>query len=160
MVEEGRVSGVEGVAGGSLMGPLGMAFWSLKAGFEREVGVSLGTWYTLRHLEGEPGMSQGELCRRFDLDPSRITRLAQRLGREGLIRRERDSGDSRVMRMYLTDAGRTMLVELDGEHRAFDAMIEDALEPEEMEKLKRSLTVVARAVKEARETKETKDGEG
>ena len=40
------------------------------------------------------------------MDPSRVTRTAQSLEGDGLIRRERDVEDNRVMRMYLTEEGR------------------------------------------------------
>ena len=79
---------------GPLLAPLGFAFWRMKGAFEREMGVSAGTWFTLALLAREDGMSQGELSQRFDVDPSRVTRLAKRLEREGLLRRERDRGTS------------------------------------------------------------------
>jgi DNA-binding MarR family transcriptional regulator len=94
---------------GPLLAPLGFTFWRMKGAFEREMGVSAGTWFTLAVLAREDGMSQGGLSQRFDVDPSRVTRLAKRLEREGLLRRERDRGDNRVLRMYLTDKGRGVI---------------------------------------------------
>ena len=52
------------------------------------------------------GISQGELSERFEVGPSRVTRLAKKLERDGLLRRERDPEDNRVVRMYLTEKGR------------------------------------------------------
>lgn len=135
------------VVPGSVMLPLGLTFWRLKVGFEREVGVSLGTWHTLAMLRREDGLSQGELCRRFDLDPSRITRLAQRLEREGWIRRERDSEDSRVMRMYLTDEGNATLEGLRERYESFEARLEEALGSEEREQFKQALGALAGVIK-------------
>ena len=66
---------------GPLLAPLGFAFWKMKGAFEREMGISAGTWFTLELLAREDGMSQGELSQRFDIDPSRVTRLATRLER-------------------------------------------------------------------------------
>ena len=66
---------------GPLLAPLGFAFWRMKDAFKREMGVSAGTWFTLASLAREDGMSQGELSQRFDVDPSRVTRLAKRLER-------------------------------------------------------------------------------
>src|SRR5215210_6199733 len=74
----------------SLLAPLGLAFWRMKHAFEREVGLSAATWFLLRMLIAEEGVSQGEVSRRFEVDPSRITRLAQRLEGEGLLERVRD----------------------------------------------------------------------
>src|SRR5215217_1738655 len=75
---------------GPLMPLLGLAFWRMKHAFEREVGLSAATWFLLAMLMDEDGISQGEVSHRFEVDPSRITRLAQRLEKEGLLRRERD----------------------------------------------------------------------
>jgi DNA-binding transcriptional ArsR family regulator len=89
---------------GSLMPLLGLAFWRMRHAFEREVGLSAATWYLLAMLIEEDGISQGEVSHRFEVDPSRITRLAQRLEREGLLCRERDPEDSRVVRLHATGA--------------------------------------------------------
>ena len=61
----------------SLMPPLGLAFWRMKRAFEREVGLSAATWFLLKMLIDEGEVSQGEVSQRFEVDPSRITRLAQ-----------------------------------------------------------------------------------
>ena len=90
----------------SLMPLLGLAFWRMKHAFEREVGLSAATWFLLSMIIEEDGISQGEVSHKFEVDPSRITRLAQRLEGEGLLRRERDPGDNRVVRLYASEEGR------------------------------------------------------
>ena len=128
---------------GPLLAPLGFAFWRMKGAFEREMGISAGTWFTLALLAREDGMSQGELSQRFDVDPSRVTRLAKRLEREGLLRKERDRGDKRVVRMYLTDKGRGLIEGLSGRRERFDQRIGAVLSPEELKELRRMLGVLA-----------------
>src|SRR5918994_4809658 len=129
MVEEGKVAETphrspETVPGTSpLLAPLGFAFWRIKGAFEREMGVSAGTWFALALLAREDGMSQGELSQRFDIDPSRVTRLAKRLEREGLLRRERDSEDARVVRMYLTEKGQGLIEDLSDRRERFDRRV-------------------------------------
>jgi DNA-binding MarR family transcriptional regulator len=88
---------------------LGLAFWRMKHAFEREVGLSAATWFLLTMLIDEEGMSQGEVSHRFEVDPSRITRLAQRLEKEGLLYRERDLEDNRVVRLHATEEGRRVI---------------------------------------------------
>ena len=83
----------EKVAGdSSLMPLLGLAFWRMKHSFEREVGLGAATWFLLTMLINEDGISQGEVSHRFEVDPSRITRLAQRLEKEGLLSQGAGSG--------------------------------------------------------------------
>ena len=128
---------------GPLLAPLGFAFWKVKGAFERETGVSAGTWFTLALLAREDGMSQGELSQRFDIDPSRVTRLAKRLEREGLLRKNRDRGDKRVVRMYLTEKGRGLFEDLSDRRERFDRRVGAVLSPEELEELRRMLGVLA-----------------
>ena len=131
-----------------MLAPLGFAFWRMKGAFEREMGVSAGTWFTLALLAREDGMSQGELSQRFDVDPSRATRLSKRLEKEGLIRRERDRGDNRVIRMYLTEKGRGLIEGLSDRGERFDQRIGGVLNPEELGELRRMLGTLAEAAEE------------
>jgi MarR family transcriptional regulator, organic hydroperoxide resistance regulator len=128
----------------SLLPSLGLAFWRMKHAFEREVGLSTATWFLLSMLIEEDGISQGEVSHRFEVDPSRITRLAQRLQDEGLLRRERDPEDNRVVRLYVTEEGR-LLVESSQERRErFESRFRREFSPEELAEFRRALGVVAR----------------
>jgi DNA-binding MarR family transcriptional regulator len=131
-----------------LLAPLGFAFWRMKGAFEREMGISAGTWFTLKLLAREDGMSQGGLSHRFEIDPSRVTRLAKRLEREGLIRRERDRGDNRVVRMYLTKKGRGLIESLSERRERFDLRVGAVLSPEELGELRRMLGMLAEAAED------------
>ena len=133
---------------GPLLAPLGLAFWRMKGAFEREIGVSAGTWFSLALLSKKDGISQGELSQKFEIDPSRVTRLAKRLESEGLILRKRDSEDHRMVRMYLSDEGRGLIEGL-SEHRArFDRQIGSMLSLEELTELRRMLGVLAENMKD------------
>ena len=133
---------------GPLLSPLGFAFWKVKGAFERETGVSAGTWFTLALLAREDGMSQGELSQRFDIDPSRVTRLAKRLEREGLLRKKRDRGDKRVIRMYLTEKGRGLFEDLSDRRERFDRRVGAVLSPEELKELRRMLGALAESAQD------------
>jgi DNA-binding MarR family transcriptional regulator len=133
---------------GPLLAPLGFAFWKVKGAFERETGVSAGTWFTLALLAREDGMSQGELSQRFDIDPSRVTRLAKRLEREGLLRKNRDRGDKRVVRMYLTEKGRGLFEDLSDRRETFDRRVGAVLSPEELKELRRMLGALAESAQD------------
>jgi len=131
-----------------LLAPLGFAFWRMKSAFEREMGVSAGTWFSLALLSKKGGISQGELSQKFEIDPSRVTRLAKRLEREGLILRKRDPEDHRIVRMFLTEKGRGLVEDL-SEHRVkFDRQIGSMLSPEELTELRRMLGVLAENMKD------------
>jgi MarR family transcriptional regulator, organic hydroperoxide resistance regulator len=133
---------------GPLLAPLGFAFWRMKGAFEREMGVSAGTWFGLVLLSKKDGISQGELSQKFEIDPSRVTRLAKRLEREGLILRNRDPEDHRIVRMFLTEKGRGLVEDL-CEHRVrFDRRVAAMLSLEELKELRRMLGVLAEGMKD------------
>jgi DNA-binding MarR family transcriptional regulator len=113
----------------SVMPLLGLAFWRMKHAFEREVGLSAATWFLLTMLIDEDGISQGEVSHRFEVDPSRITRLAQRLEKEGLLSRERDREDNRVVRLRATKEGRRLIESRQERREGFEERIRQASSP-------------------------------
>lgn len=64
----------------------------------------------LMNLYRHPGMSQHDLARRLLVGRSNITMLLPQLEKQGLLRREGDSKDKRVMRLFLTPEGETLLM--------------------------------------------------
>ncbi len=133
---------------GSLMPPLGLAFWRMKRAFEREVGLSPATWFLLKMLIDEGEVSQGEVSQRFEVDPSRITRLAQRLEKEGWLRRERDPEDNRVVRLRATEEGRRLIESRQERREGFEEHIRQEFRQEELAEFRRMLGVVARLMKD------------
>ncbi len=73
-----------------------------------ELGLTLGTWYFLRALWEEDGLSQRELSHRIGtMEPTTVSAL-NAMERLGLVRRERDPHDKRRRRVFLTDHGRSL----------------------------------------------------
>jgi DNA-binding MarR family transcriptional regulator len=64
----------------------------------------------LMNLYRHPGMSQHDLARRLLVGRSNITMLLPQLEARGLLRREGDEKDKRVLRLTLTKAGETLLM--------------------------------------------------
>ena len=146
--KRGEVLAEKAAGDGSLMPLLGLAFWRMKHAFEREVGLSAATWFLLTMLIEEDGISQGEVSHRFEVDPSRITRLAQRLEGEGLLRRKRDSEDNRVVRLHATEKGCRVIESRQERREGFEDHVRLMFSPEEMTEFRRALGVVARLMKD------------
>jgi DNA-binding MarR family transcriptional regulator len=64
----------------------------------------------IAHAEGG-AISVSELAEQLGLSPSRVSRLAIDLERQGLVERRRSSSDSRSTEVAATDAGRARLLE-------------------------------------------------
>lgn len=131
-----------------LMAPLGRAFRGMAGVFERETGVGAPRYLALAVLSRRDGVSQVEVSQAFELDPSRVTRVGQALEAEGLIRRERDPEDNRVVRMYLTDEGRKKVGEMPRLREEFQKRIGGVLSDEEVAELRRMLGLLAGAMKD------------
>jgi DNA-binding MarR family transcriptional regulator len=64
----------------------------------------------LMNLFRHAGMSQHDLARRLLVGRSNITMLLPQLEKQGLLRREADAKDKRVMRIFLTAEGEELLM--------------------------------------------------
>ena len=83
----------------------------LDAELEREHGLALSSYEVLLHLEAAPGrrLRMSELADSVLLSRSGLTRLVDRLEREGLIERATCPSDARGSFAVLTAEGRAML---------------------------------------------------
>jgi MarR family transcriptional regulator, organic hydroperoxide resistance regulator len=132
----------------SLMPLLGLAFWRMKQAFEREVGLGVATWFLLTMLDKKDGISQVDVSQKFEVDPSRVTRLAQRLEKEGWLRRERDPEDNRVVRLRATREGRRLIESRQERRETFEERIRQEFSQEELAEFRRMLGVVARIMRD------------
>jgi MarR family transcriptional regulator, organic hydroperoxide resistance regulator len=83
-----------------------------------------GAVFVLRLLARNDGMSQRDLADTLHLSRPRVTSILQGLEREGAVRREADTEDQRVTRVFLTEAGRRQEME----HReAFEKYLETTI---------------------------------
>ncbi len=64
----------------------------------------------LMNLYRHPGLSQHDVARRLLVGRSNITMLLPQLEKQGVLRRESDAKDKRVMRLYLTEDGEALLM--------------------------------------------------
>ena len=126
---------------------LALAFKRLVTTIERESGVGGMKWFLLTVLGRRDGLSQGEFTQEYEMDPSRVTRTAQSLESDGLIRRERDPEDNRVVRMYLTEEGSEVLDKLPEINEQLRRRVHSVLSEDEFEELRRMLGLLAEAMK-------------
>jgi DNA-binding MarR family transcriptional regulator len=99
---------------------------TLDAELAREHDMPLSTYEVLLYLNDSDGgrMRMSELADSVLLSRSGLTRLVDRLEREGLLRRERCESDARGLFAEITDEGRRVFGEarathLDGVRRLF-----------------------------------------
>ena len=76
------------------------------SGALRELGLAPGQELLLMQLWDRDGCSQSDLVDRLGLDPSTVTKMLQRLERDGWVCRSPSNDDGRVTIVGLTAAGR------------------------------------------------------
>jgi DNA-binding MarR family transcriptional regulator len=83
----------------------------------------------------EEGLACGEICNRMITRDSDITRVLDRLESRGLITRERQTADRRIVRAFISEKGLQILNELDGPVSAWHSARLSGLNDEELKTL-------------------------
>jgi DNA-binding MarR family transcriptional regulator len=100
----------------------------------------------LIELVSARGIAQGELAGLLGLEKSTVSRLAAGLERKGWIRRGRDEGNQRYVRLYLTQEGRAVAAQVWTAWQSRQARILSALSPEERTGLSAGLRGLVRGL--------------
>ncbi|MCX7109557.1 MAG: MarR family transcriptional regulator [Proteobacteria bacterium] len=74
-------------------------------------GLSNAQLWVLWEISQTPGLRVTELAEAMSIHQSTASNLLDKLGKKGLIRRERINEDQRVVSLFLTDSGQEMLVQ-------------------------------------------------
>ena len=110
----------------------------------KPLGLSHTQYNVLRILRGaEPaGLACGGIGERMLTHDPDITRLLDRLDSRGLIKREREQEDRRVVRTRITDAGLRLLEELDAPVSQLHQKQLGHMETAQLEELKNLLSLM------------------
>ena len=76
---------------------------------EKACGISGAQIWAMAALRQHPGMKVSELAQALSIHASTASNLLDKIEKAGFIRRERNSADQRVVRLYLTEAGEKAL---------------------------------------------------
>jgi len=110
--------------------------------------VTLPQYRALVVLAARGPQGTAELAAALAVTPSTVTRLCDRLVRKGLVRRHRQAGDRRAVRIALTGAGRDLVAEVTRRRRAELARLLGALPPDQHEPVIAALRAFAAAAGE------------
>jgi DNA-binding MarR family transcriptional regulator len=109
----------------------------------RPRGVRVGQNLVLRELGERDGQTPGEVARRLWLTTPTVVKMAQRMEASGLVRRERDPRDGRLVRLYLTERGRAAGGAIERELDQLMARATSTLTADERRQLARALGEIA-----------------
>lgn len=99
------------------------------------LGLTMTQLRVLFLLRSEEGLSARALAAGLGVTPSTLTRIMDRLVRNHLVRREEDRDDRRLVRHYLSGAGRRSVEELERTGRAHMDDLLQLLSHDQIERL-------------------------
>jgi DNA-binding MarR family transcriptional regulator len=102
-----------------------------------EVRPSYGS--VLVPLFAEDGLRMGQIAERARLSKQTMTTMVRLCERDGLVTRQRDAGDGRAFRIYLTDRAKTFRPVAEEVLRVIDQMVLVALGERQKAALTRAL---------------------
>src|SRR5690606_1936309 len=91
---------------------------------ERRCGVSGSQLWALSVVVGSPGIRVKDLAQAMAVHQSTASNLIEQLSRQGLLRRERDRIDQRIVLLYATEAGEQVIARAP---RPLSGLLPDAL---------------------------------
>lgn len=107
----------------------------------RNVGSTGPQWRALLSVQKCPGINQGALAERLDVEPISACRMIDRLEQAGLVERRRDPSDRRVWQIFLTEAATPVVEQL---HEIGVAMLDQSTSTLSAEEIERLFTYLSR----------------
>jgi len=117
--------------------PIRLQFWDTR-------GLTMPQLRVMFLVHEENGLTAGELAATMRVRPATMTGLMDRLIRHGLITRQADLSDRRVVRVSLTEEGHSVVRAIETASRAYLETIFERMGAESVERLIDSLRNFAR----------------
>jgi DNA-binding MarR family transcriptional regulator len=111
----------------------------------RRHGLHLGQDHLLAVLWEQDGRTPGEVAATLNVTTPTVVKAATRMTTAGLLTRRRDEKDNRLVRLWLTDAGRALQQPIEAERRSMEETITADLTDTEREHLLSALAKIHRS---------------
>ncbi|MEU4291100.1 MarR family transcriptional regulator [Kribbella sp. NPDC026596] len=108
-------------------------------------GLRLGQDHLLAALWEQDGRTPGEIAAAVNVTTPAVTKLATRMAESGLMERRPDPHDHRLVRLWLTDAGRALRKPIEAERQHLEDQLTATLTKAERAHLIKALTKIHEA---------------
>ncbi len=122
-----------------LLAQLNQIFRSVSDTFTDQVDMHRGQAVLLCVVCGKNGLTQTEIAEQLSIQGATVTNMLQRMEEAGLVIRRRDPEDNRLVRVYVTEAGRSKEAEISTQFLNMQEMLFKGLSVEERIVLRRLL---------------------
>ena len=109
---------------------------------ENSAGITVDQWVILQELEKENGLSQFEIAARTFKDAPTVTRIIDLLCDKKLLKRQSDPEDRRKFNIFLTDLGKSKILEVLPMVESFRADAWSGLSDQEINQLRDILNTI------------------
>jgi DNA-binding MarR family transcriptional regulator len=109
-------------------------------------GLRLGQDHLLAALWAEDGRTPGEIAAAVNVTTPAVTKLATRMAESGFLERRPDPRDNRLVRLWLTPAGRALQTPIETERRQLEDRITATLTKTERAQLLKALGKIHQAL--------------
>jgi DNA-binding MarR family transcriptional regulator len=114
----------------------------------RRHGLHLGQNHVLAALWERDGSTPGEIAAGLHVTTPTVVKMATRMAAAGLLTRRRDEQDNRLVRLWLTDAGRALREPVEADLRSMEEEVTADLTATEREHLLSALAKIRRSARE------------
>lgn len=114
-----------------------------------EVGIYRGQPPIMGLLYQHDGMSQKEMASALNLSPATMTVTLKRMEKAGLVCREMDEHDQRILRVHLSEQGKQMWLKSADQIRCVTEELLEGFTPEEERQMREYLFRIARNMERA-----------
>jgi DNA-binding MarR family transcriptional regulator len=122
-----------------LLAQFSQAFRSLADAFMDQVDMHRGQAILVCALCEKDGMTQTEIAEQLAVQGATVTNMLQRMEEAGLVVRRRDANDNRLVRVYLTAAGRQKEQAIHRQFEGLEARMFEGISQEDRATLRRFL---------------------
>jgi DNA-binding MarR family transcriptional regulator len=95
--------------------------------YRRKFGISVPEWRILAHLSQTDSVSVRDIHERVDMDKSKVSRAAARLEKSGLVEKLVNPDDRRLVMLYLSTKGRSLMARIEPVALEFQKQLFDRL---------------------------------
>lgn len=128
----------------ALLAQVAQTYRSLLDTFMDQIGLHRAQATLLCQLFAQDGLSQSEIAEQLAVQGATVTNTLQRMEEAGLVARYRDPDDNRLVRVYLTDAGRRLERNINAQFTKVEEAIFAGLSLEDRTLLRRMLQQLLR----------------
>jgi DNA-binding MarR family transcriptional regulator len=128
----------------ALLSQVAQTFRSLADTFMDQIGLHRAQATVLCRLFVQNGLTQSEIAEQLAVQGATVTTMLQRMEEADLVARRRDPDDNRLVRVYLTDAGRRLERDINAQFTKVEEATFAGLSPQDRVALRRLLQQMLR----------------